>query len=109
MFLSSNFRDFLEANFLFDCYSTNFDYPNACYPVYLIYEDFDVPARMVSKLLTGDTETINCINKVFSINDVNDFLELVEKRLTKVANWGSLRFHSNEYYLKPVIEKIKKL
>jgi hypothetical protein len=33
----------------------------------------------------------------------------MEERLTKVADWGFPRFHSNKYYLKPIIEKIIKL
>lgn len=96
LFSSSNFRDFLEVNFLFDCYSIKFEFPNVCHPVYSVYKDFDVPERMVSKLLSGDPDTINCIKEVFSINDVNDFINLVTARLSEVSKWSSSRFHNND-------------
>lgn len=108
LFLSSNFRRFLEINFLFDCYSTNFDYPNVSYPVYLVYENFDVPERIVSKLLSGEPDIINCIREVFSIDDVNNFLKLVSSRLSEVSGWGSSGFHRNDFYINPIIEKIDK-
>lgn len=106
LFLSSNFRCFLEINFLFDCYSTNFDYPNVSYPVYLVYENFDVPERIVSKLLSGEPDLINCIREVFSIDDVNNFLKLVSSRLSEVSGWGSSGFHRNDFYINPIIKKI---
>jgi Uncharacterized protein containing caspase domain len=108
LFLSSNFRYFLEVNFLFDCYSTNFDYPNASYPVYLVYENFDVPERIVSKLLSGEPDLINCIREVFSIDNVNNFLNLVSSRLSEVSGWRSSGFHRNDFYINPIIEKINK-
>lgn len=110
LFLTSSFRSFSEVNFLFDCYSTNFEAPNVCHPVFLVYGDFDVPNRIVSKLLSEDEDQdlINCVKEVFSIDDINDFLKLVVKRLIDVSGWGFSGFHANSFYLNPIIKKIEK-
>jgi hypothetical protein len=108
LFISSKLRFFIEVNFLFDCYSINFKCPNVCYPAFLIFEDFDVPERIVSKLLSEDQDLINCIKEVFSINDVKEFLKLAASRLSVVSGWESSRFHGNDFYIDPIIEKINK-
>lgn len=109
LFLTLSFRSFVEVNFLFDCYSVNFRHPNVCYPAFLVYGDFDTPEKMVSKLISEveDQDLINCVKEVFSIDDINDFLKLVIERLSEISSWESSKFHSNDFYLNPIINKIK--
>lgn len=109
LFSTFSFRSFEEVNFLFDCYSTNFEYPNVCYPAFLVYGEFDTPEKMVSKLVSEveDQDLIDCVKEVFSIDDINDFLKLVVKRLNEISSWESSKFHGNDFYLNPIIKKIE--
>lgn len=107
LFSALDLQYLVEVVFLFDCYSKSLEYPNTCYPIFLIYENYDAPKQITSRLLSEDQDLINCIKEVFSINDVNYFLKLVLKRLSELSDWSSSSLHGHGYYLNPIIKTIE--
>lgn len=107
LFSALDLQYLVEIVFLFDCYSKNLEYPNTCYPIFLIYKNYDVPKQITSRLLSEDQDLINCIKEVFSINNINYFLKLVLKRLSELSDWSSSRLHGHGYYLNPIVKTIE--
>lgn len=108
LFSTLSRQSFLKVNFLFDCYSTKFERPNVCYPAFLVYEDY-TPNDIVSRLLSEveDQSLVNCVKEVFSINDIDEFLQLVVQRLKDISSWKSARLHDYDFDLNPIIQRIE--